>query len=242
MVTVSILNQSGIREGEIVLELPIEEIRERVSAGEAFVIKNIFPEQEMRHMVREVFDLYKDTEPRVLDFRWDQESFWRIDDNPPHSNVPKVQAVYFAFIWNKQLERMKNVAAMLGRLRNRIAGLPIEYGFRPKDDHLVIPALQHYPCGGGYMASHEDPIVPDKCVISLFLSKRGVDYRSGGLFVEEGGEILDIEHYFEPGDLFIFRPNIPHGVAAVDSDSARNFDTLEGRWRMAAVLTPSTMG
>ena len=239
MLTVTVLDQSRVRDGEITLDLPIEELRARVTDKEVLVVKGVFPEDEMRSLVREIFDAYKDTKPRVLDYRWHRENHWRVDDNPPRSRIAKALSLYFAFTWNEGFQRIREVARMLAHLRNRIAGLPLEYGFRPEDDHWVIPTVQHHPKGGGFISKHDDPVEPDGCVVSLFMTKRGVDFDTGGLFVESDGEIVDLEGYFEPGDLFIFRPDVPHGVAAIDGDHELRFDRPDGRWRMAAVLTPA---
>ena len=131
------------------------------------------------------------------------------------------------------------MARKLARLRNKIADLPEEFGFRKEDSHWVIPTIQHQPKGGGFLEQHFDPLEPDNCVVSLFLTSRGTDFDEGGLIVEDEGKMVDLESHIGIGDLFIFRPNITHGVAPVDPSQDPDFSTTKGRWRMAAVLNPA---
>jgi hypothetical protein len=127
---------------------------------------------------------------------------------------------------------------MLGRLRNKIAGLPRDYGFQKGDPYYAVPALQHYPTGGGFISRHEDPKEPQKCVVSLSLSKFGEDCQEGGLYIERNGQQELVDAFLDPGDVSIVRPDIFHGVAPIDpGKKAVDFHSIEGRWRMATILS-----
>ena len=189
-------------------------------------------------MYMEVFTGMAAVPPRVSPFAWGMENFWRIDDNPPASAIPKIQAIYFICLWNGAFPGVRRVGAMLGRLRNRMAGLPDAYGFRRGDDYCAIPTLQHYPKGGGHIARHADPAEPQKCVVSLTLSAYGRDYHEGGFYLERGGEAVPVDEVLEPGDISIVRPDVQHGVWPVDPGTVPvNFHAPEGRWRMSTILT-----
>lgn len=239
MIPVTVIETTNIINGAIVPELPIEEISQRVAAGEVFVCKQAFDEEKLRAMTRRVFDRYATEEPQLLPYSWGQKNHWRLDDNPPRSSIKKSLALYFSFMWNDEFPEITKMARMLGQLRNRIAGLPAEFGFHEEDSHWVIPTIQHQPKGGGFLDFHSDPLVPDNCVVSLFLTTRGQDYKEGGLVVKDGDKEIDLDGYLAAGDLFIFRPDIPHSVAPVDPTANLRFDSTEGRWRMAAVLNPA---
>lgn len=236
---ITVLNDAGVHNGAIELGVSSALLRDRVDRGENFIVKGIFPESELRAIRRDFAARYNATEPCLLEYRWKQRNHWRIDNRPPRSSIPKTLALYFEFTWNDGHPGFNRIARMLAALRNDIAGLEPEFGFREKDDYWVLPVMQHHPRGGGGINAHSDPRKPDGCVISLLMSKRGVDFQSGGVFVEHNGETLDVEGFMGAGDLLIFRPDTIHGVAPIDPADELRFDTDDGRWRMAAVLNPA---
>jgi hypothetical protein len=240
MTKVEVLTDATVGEDGIDLHLPETDILKSLQAGNAFVVKNIFPADELRDTYLEVFEAFDYEDPKVGSLQWGTADYWRMDDNPPSSSIPKCQALYFLFTWNNQFGRAQKIARHLHQLRNRIAGLDPEFGLRQDDDHHAIPVLQHYPAGGGYIAKHQDPIEPQKCVVSLAMSTSARKQTAGGLFVEtEEGE-MPLEHMLEAGDLFIFPPNLPHGVAPIDDAVDRiDFRSAAGRWRMATILNPA---
>lgn len=239
MQPVTVLTDAGVRGDAIELGVSSALLRDRIDRGEAFVAKGVFPEHELRTIRRDLAMTYNPTEPCLLDYRWHQRNHWRIDNKPPRSSISKVLSLYFEFIWNEGHPRFRRLARMLASLRNELAGLDSDFGFRERDDYWVLPVLQHHPRGGGGIAAHSDPRKPDGCVISLLMSKRGVDFQEGGVFIQRDEQTIDVEALMGPGDLMIFRPDTTHGVAPIDPDHELRFDTDDGRWRMAAVLTPA---
>lgn len=219
---------------DIVTDIPIADIAMLIDAGEIVVVKGAFPIERLDGLVAEVREGFRDVEPQLLDFRWGCEDHWRIDNNPPKSSLPKIQSVYIGFPWNTGLPRSHMVGGMLGKLRNRIAGLDDEFGFRPNDPYIAMTVYQHYPRGGGFIGEHVDPVEPQKCVINLNLPG---DFQSGGLFFVQNGQKIPAEHLSQTGDLVIFRPDICHGVDAIDPGEPLDFRLGSGRWRMACVLT-----
>lgn len=230
---ITTLRNSGTRAGEIEIEIPEHEMLDRVLSGESFIVKNIFPADELRKMYLEVFRSYEGTQSRFQKYAWGMENFWRTDLNPAASKTKKIQAMYYILTWNNEFPKAAKIGGMLGRLRNRVGGLPLEYGFREEDEFWSIPLLHHYPAGGGYIGKHHDSLKPQNCVVSLTLGK---EFREGGLFVELDGEDVLIEQMVDPGDLFIFRPDIPHGIAPIDPEETVNFRSPRGRWRMSTIL------
>jgi hypothetical protein len=170
----------------------------------------------------------------LVDFRWGCENHWRIDDNPPKSSIPKAQSVYIILPWNRGMEKSLNVGRMLGRLRNRIARLDDDFGFRPNDKFIAMSVYQHYPKGGGFIDTHADPVEPQKCVINLTLPG---EFKTGGLYVYRDGVKFPAEHLSAAGDLVIFPPDMRHGVDPIDPGEPMDYYAKSGRWRMACVLT-----
>lgn len=223
-----------VEEGDIVPDLPVEEISRKIAGGDVVVVKRFYESDYLANLVEEVHSAFRDTEPRLLDFHWGCADHWRIDDNPPKSSLPKIQSVYIAFSWNDRLKESLKVGKALARFRNRIAGLDTEFGFRPTDEFIAMSVYQHYPRGGGFIGEHVDPVEPQKCVINLNLPG---EFSVGGLFFRIDGEKIPAESLSETGDLVIFRPDVCHGVDPIDPDQEIDFAAISGRWRMASVLT-----
>ena len=80
-------------------------------------------------------------------------------------------------------------------MRNRIAGLPVDFGFNKDDDYYSIANIQHYPKGGGFQATHEDPLEPQRCVVALTLSTLGEEYHQGGLYIEREGDVVVVDEH-----------------------------------------------
>ena len=232
---VTLITGVTVVDDDIVLGIDDREMGERVMGRECFVAKSVFDPANLYEMYMGVFEHYRDIEPRFSAFSWGMSNFWRVDDNPPKSVTKKVQAFYYDFSWNQQFGDMTRLTSMLARLRNRIGGLPEQYGFREEDDYYGIPLLHHVPVGGGFIGQHFDALKPQGCVVSLTVDKT---FEEGGLFVVLNGERVLVEPLLEPGDLFIFRPDLYHGIESIDAEKSRDFNCPAGRWRMSTILVP----
>lgn len=234
MCKVTVLTNARVRDGIIDLGIPPEVVREGAANNEIYVIKKAFDPDFLRDMYLGVFHHYDGVEPQFNKYTWGMPNYWRVDNNPPKSSNKKIQVFYYAFPWNEQFPEMERVGRMLGNLRNRIAGLHPDYGFRKGDEWLCIPLLHHLPAGGGFISRHVDPLEPQRVVVTLSLGK-GFDL--GGVWVEVDGQPVSLEHVFEAGDIIIHRPDIPHGVAPVDPGlPGPDFRNPAGRWRMSTIL------
>lgn len=219
---------------EISLPISYEVAAEIIASGTCLIVREVFDPALLRELYMRTLARFHDVEPAFRTNTWGSEDYWRIDDNPPASNIPKIQSLYFNFLWNESDPEVIRIARALANMRNRIGGLPDNYGFTKGEAWNVFPVIQHYPRGGGNISKHSDPLLPQRCVASLLMEK---DFDSGGLFVELGGEEVLVDPHQNPGDIFIFRPNIPHGVAPVDPDEAIDFLAPTGRWRLASILS-----
>ena len=232
---VTYLTQTKVVNGEIDFGLSPQRLRQRIMAGECFVAKSVFEKAFLLEMANEVVAGFADQEAKFAPFSWGMENFWRVDDNPPKSLVKKVQVFYYDFVWNRQFARMSDTARKIARARNVVGGLDVDYGFRKEDDYVGIPLLHHIPRGGGFIGEHCDALKPQGCVISLTVHK---EFTKGGLFVVKDGRQVLVEPLLEAGDLFIFRPDINHGILPVDPDAEKDFASKDGRWRLSTILVP----
>ncbi|MBI4365605.1 MAG: hypothetical protein HY543_02180 [Deltaproteobacteria bacterium] len=238
MFKVNYIERCEVRDKDIILPVDPKDILQGLQRDEVYILKNVFPKEDVIRSYRTVFDTMRREEPRVIPLQWGMPDFWRKDENPVKSSIPKMQAIYFNCFWNDGVPEPLRFGTLLGRLRNRIAGLPVEFGFRKDDGYMAIPVTQHYPKGGGFMAQHRDPPEPQRCVVSLTLTGFGKDFHQGGLALESADQTLLVDELLEIGDISIMRPDIPHAVLPVDPAGELDFNSLSGRWRFTTILVP----
>jgi len=126
----------------------------------------------------------------------------------------------------------------LAVLRNRLLGLGDDYAIGPIEGGVWTAArIQHYPCGGGFLASHVDA---NSVAVSetrtgryvqllLAMTQRGVDFERGGAYLERPTGRLDLEAGLRPGDVLVYDGRGTHGVADIDPHRVLDLRRLEGR-------------
>ena len=125
-------------------------------------------------------------------------------------------------------------------VRNRLMRLDLSFGDNPERDRFWNACrIHHYPRGGGFMAMHKDthfPRVIDAQIgkpfyqVSTFLSRKNVDFFSGGGFViNHRNEKVDLETEGGFGSLVLFDGRTYHGVEDVDLDQVIDFSRSDGR-------------
>ena len=104
-------------------------------------------------------------------------------------------------------------------LRNLLANLD-NFKYLNGDDAEATArlAFQFYPRGEGYMHEHQDPYSKHQLALpTLLLSDYGLDYNLGGFYaLDENNEKVIFDKTLKFGDLTLFHPSIPHGVAPID--------------------------
>jgi hypothetical protein len=103
--------------------------------------------------------------------------------------------------------------------------------------------FQVYPRGGGFMLGHRDYVAEQASLqqnapllqLLLFVTKRGVDFMTGGAYLVHDGQKIDIENLALPGDIVIYDGRSHHGVDDVDSEVP--LDTTQIRGRVVALVT-----
>jgi hypothetical protein len=92
-----------------------------------------------------------------------------------------------------------------------------------------------YPPNMGEQENHQDPFIIQKIVMGHALSKRGVDYESGGIyFINKKQEEVDVDSLLDEGDCYICYPSLVHGVKKIKQlpSPVSNAVEFSGRWFM----------
>jgi hypothetical protein len=204
-------------------------------AGDAFIIRGAFPAQFMR-----------DLQGRTHE--WCQrrpESFHKMLEGTPdfhrriteelasNYSIRHVKHSAYFYPWNDDpmgildhiRERWRLIKNLSGHHRDEFEKNT------PKDGVVDRVQVVRYPSGAGHIESHTDPYRYQRLIISCYMSKRGVDFASGGFYVLGVDEReMDMESAIEVGDICIHYASILHGVKIVDEDEDLDWDSTQGRW------------
>jgi hypothetical protein len=160
--------------------------------------------------------------------------------------VPRFLRVLYNPIWDEDVYGMRELFKRLARIRNKIQGHTPEFAIDRIEDNLWTAArLQHYPCGGGFFARHQDAIASTvteeagllKFVqILLLITERGKDFTTGGAFVESNGNKLDLEGECATGDVVVYDGRSVHGVDDIDPHVVPELHSFAGRVVALATL------
>jgi hypothetical protein len=236
-----ILNGEINSEGHIQTKESISSLRKLIEADKVVIIKDVFDKCLLDSIKNEVFDFGQETEEKNMKTNANTGNFHRIDDNHPAMSVKRV-AHFFRYSYSERKSTsIFEVIHPLNILRNQIAELDTSYSFYDDESGYVSqPAALHYPCGGGYMQAHSDPIEPQKVEMVCSLSERGKDFISGGLAIYQDKEWHDVEQYIAFGDICMFKPDSPHRVEPIDPEESKSFDSIKGRWTVFSPIAHMT--
>ncbi len=211
-------------------------MRTRIEAGGIYIIKNVAEKDfivqiklYLTNIGRNSLPNYKKIEEGCLNFHrinlWDKRSY--------------VQACFHQFVffpWNQDVFNFFEVFKKVYQVRNLISGNQKNkfLGIEPEDNCIARIAFQFYPKGIGGMHKHSDPIDHHQLTAPILqMSKKGVDFKNGGVFVEtkDGKKIL-LEDFADVGDVVYFNAMLPHGVDTIDPECKPNWLSFEGRWTL----------
>jgi hypothetical protein len=142
-------------------------------------------------------------------------------------------------LWADDVWGLRSSFAQLARVRNKLAGLPLEFalgGIEPNG--LWTAARFHqYPRGGGFFRRHTDYVVQDVAhekstrfyQVVLTMTRKGEHFQQGGAFVDIGEERVCLDDHAQLGDIIVYDGRTVHGVEDIDPRQMLDLDTINGR-------------
>jgi hypothetical protein len=171
--------------------------------------------------------------------------YHRIHHQYPKAYVRSTQHGYYFHPWNENFNRFKSFHgfAEIFELKAKAAGGTFaEFAENTPSTGPVVRIVCHqYPPGGGGQEEHIDPVSPFAKVQTIIqASDPGVDYRKGGLYINDPKYgVIDIDPLTRKGDLILASPGVKHGVAPVDADQELRWDSVKGRWIIMPIIIHS---
>ena len=202
--------------------ISFEKIVRDLSKGCLLVIEKCFSKSEIDFLKETGINLMHSEESSFYKMDRKIPNFWR-DITSEHSHkygVPVVKKSMYFFHWNGE-EKLFELINKRWDIIKILGGRKSSFGKStfPEDGYIDRIQLVEYPSGSGYLAPHQDPDHNQRCFISGYMSKIGVDFKSGGFWaLNKKNEKVNLEDEIEIGDMGIGSAKIVHGVDKIDDD------------------------
>jgi len=191
-------------------------------SGDAYVIKEFFPENICRIIVSEAHKIMK-----ALPNREEKDGmFFSLDYLPEGTESERILRAI-------QIRDFKKLKNKFNSVFHKMREFQLEFVLDKDNlntEEELLPQIIHYPRGGGFFDWHIHPRNPVNYGLIHKLSKRGSNFMKGATEILcSDSDVLKVEEYSDIGDLVLFKYDLKHRVAPCDPDNDLVFD-INGRW------------
>ena len=217
-------------------------------SGKTVIFKNTFTHKQIDLFKSVSKKLAENTESTFFKMADGVPNFHRVISEGVSSNyyANPVKHSHYFFPWNPGSTEIFKIIWPIWGYFKVLGGYRYDQYIKnlPRDGIIDRIQIVRYPAGGGKLDAHFDPYHGMRPVPSTYMSKRGVDFFSGGAYAlrEDGGKD-DIEPNIAPGDCSCLYPSVLHGVDAIDLDSLNvaRAESGSGRWWLGMYCNDSDM-
>lgn len=205
--------------------------------GDFYIIKRIIKKKDIDRLK---IQLVKYSKKNKSDFHKMHErcpNFWRRQDESiaKKYSFQAVRDSFYFFRWNKDDFGIWSIFDNIWRHLKYLEGMdPYKYEKNtPKDFTVDRVMVVKYPENTGLAEPHIHSTVNQKFGISVYFSKLGKDYSSGGTyFFKKKDKKINVENKIDIGDIGIFYNSLIHGVDPVKiGKNIKNISKdFRGRW------------
>jgi hypothetical protein len=213
----------------------VEEITRSLYQGDGYLIREAFPKEFIEKLKDQVFEHCKKSPSSFHKMLEEAPDFHRMIDEEAakkYSFKAIKHSCYF-YPWNDDPFNLFKLVWERWGLVKFLSGQRIDEFEKntPKDGVIDRIQVVQYPSGAGMLETHSDPYLHQRTILSGFMSKRGVDFETGGFYViGQDDERIDLEDRIEVGDVMIAYATVLHGVEVVDSHREVDWNSMRGRW------------
>ena len=214
--------------------------------GDIYILTNAFSKDFIDRLVQKVFNEFNSSKSSFHKMIEGCPNFHRVqDENTAKKYVFKsIRHSYYWFNWNGDPMQVNEEIKDKWRTIKYLNGLN-KHCYEdntPKDGVVDRYQVVRYPPGIGQSELHSDPYQNQRTFISIFMSKKGVDYKEGGFYVlKEGNKKLDAEIDINIGDISIGYATVQHGVDLIDPLKEVDWKSKKGRWWLGLYSNSSDM-
>lgn len=221
------------KNGEIVPEIPYEDVMRLVNEPNVVIVKSGIPEAALKQVIDATWAWGQEIPAAETSDTFDNNQHKR------RLHIAKIQQAPQLFhdhtfdaildLENPFKQTLLTVLDPLRKFWNSLTGNNEEYGIR-KGKPYFHPQVTHYPLGGSFFGRHWHPLEPQRVGTILALNKYGRDYHSGGTGYIINDTIIETEGFQDIGDIVLFRYDLPHWVSPSSFADRFSWNDPAGRW------------
>jgi len=218
----------------------IREIRDNISSGDIYIVRKAVPPDYLEKIKTYLINVARNSIPNYKKIELGCPNFHRINYADKRAFVTGCFHQFVFFPWNQDyfdlFENLKHVYYLKNLISNQAADKFLKK--EPEEGCTARIAFQFYPAGKGFLNRHKDPVDYHQLTVpTLTMSKKGVDFKEGGAFIEkENGEKIYTDDISDPGDVVYFNAQIVHGVDMIDPSINKDWLDFNGRWMLLVAV------
>jgi len=213
----------------------IQSIREDIQKGDVYIVKNYFDKGLIYSIKEYCKRVGQNSIPNYVPIEKGAPNFHRMNRLDKRAYVKGCFHQFSFFPWNQDYFNLFELTKKAYALKNLTSLHTADkfLGIEPDDGCTARLAVQFYPKGNGLLNKHVDPVDKHQLTVPIMImSEKGLDYNTGGAYVEKNGEKIILDDICEMGDIVYFSAEIPHGVLPIDPEDNTPWLEFQGRWML----------
>ena len=185
--------------------------------GDVYLLKNAFPKPFLDTLKNETINNWKSKKSEFHKIYEGCPNFYRniTEDLSGKYAFKQVKQTQYFFPWNDDFFNLYKETYKRWRVLKYLSGFYRDVWEKdtPKDGIVDRIQIVKYPPNSGLLELHQDPYIYQKFFISVYLSKKGIDYEDGGMyFINKNKDKFLFEDLVDVGDMSFGFGTIYHGV------------------------------
>jgi len=225
-------------------DVPYQKLRELLTTHTFGRVTGLFSKDEVlaaREKLQARFDVKNDRKHDPKDAEAIRRNFQKlvVGGTRGTNACPRFLRMFYNPTFDEDIFGMHALFRRLIQFRNLLYKLPKDFTVNGTEDGMWSASrINHYPRGGGFMATHTDvgtnSIAEDMGMeryvqLLLLLTKKGVDFHEGGAYIDLDGQRYLFESECEIGDVVIYDGRVNHGVEEIDPMEPLDMSSFAGR-------------
>ena len=210
-----------------------------IKNGEVYILRNAFESVVISQLKQYLTGVGRNSLPNYSAIYNNAPNGHLINIWDPRSTVGACFHQFNFYPWNFDIFDLFERTKMIYKLKNVISGKKQEQYMDkfPEDNFTRRLAFQFYPSGIGGLKKHADPVGEHQLVVpTMNLTTKGIDFSSGGAYIELSGKKIYTDEIAPPGDVLFFNAQMPHGVDVIDEGKQPDWYSFNGRWMLLFAL------
>jgi len=225
----------------------INQIIEDLYKGCCYIVKNALSKEFINQLKISLTDLSNSNNSEFYKMLDGCPNYFREinEDLAKNYSVKAVRTSYYFFRWNKDNFKLYENFDPIWRKVKMIGGLNENAFENNVPSNGIVDRIQvvKYPPLTGYIEPHQHDTSTQKIIISIYMSKKGEDYKDGGTYFYKKGldndKEVEVESQIDIGDVGLFYGSLKHSVKSVSMHNNSKNDLTSGRW-WCGLYSPET--